>query len=152
MNCRALGLLALNASLLSGCASNQTSLQTAAAIPPQSSHVRRSSPLNAFRCYGTFGVEATPCPVKLNKNDGGAVVVSVMGPQVVYAAVIASDCVGSGSVCNIEGVASEPTQFRIWSIRGYNICGKGWVVFVGIDADGDEVGTATSEVVNHYCR
>jgi hypothetical protein len=152
MNLRTLGSLAIGMSLLSACASSQqSSLPAAAAFLPQSSDAIRYAPLNAFRCYGTFGVEATPCPVKLNKSDGGSVIVSVTGPGVVYAAPIASDCVGPGSLCNIQQIASYPTHFRLWSVKGYNVCGTGWVVFVGVAASGTEVGTATVQVVNHYC-
>jgi hypothetical protein len=118
-------------------------------MPPQSP--RSNQPLNASGCYGTFGVEAVPCPVRLRKSDGGSVTVSITGPQVVFAAIIGSDCAGPGSVCNVQGSTSNPTQFRIWAVKGSNACGTAWVVFVGISATGTEIGTATVKVINKLC-
>jgi hypothetical protein len=143
----------VSATLLTACASTQQSMQTQAGMVPQPSRATIHPSLRAPKsfCYGTEGVEAMPCPVKLNKKDKGTVTVSVEGPGVVYVVPIASDCVGSASVCNLSRDGSEPTQFVISSVRGENLCGRAWVVFEGVTASGGAVGTATVDVVNKYC-
>jgi hypothetical protein len=151
MNLRTFVSVLLGAALLTACSSTQQSMPTQAGMVPQSPRASLSPSFGAPKslCYGTEGVEATPCPVKLNKKDKGTVTVSVKGPGVVYVVPIASDCIGSGSVCNLSRDGSEPTQFVISSVRGENRCGGGWVVFEG--ASGGAVGTATVHVVNKYC-
>lgn len=150
MNLRSIAASAAGVLLLSACASTlQGSQSRAGALVPGAA--RSGRPMNASGCYGTFGVEAVPCPVRLRKSDGGSVGVSITGPQVVFAAIIGSDCAGPGSVCNVQGSTSNPTQFRVWSAKGSNVCGTAWVVFVGISASGTEIGTATVKVINKFC-
>jgi hypothetical protein len=153
MNLRTFVSVLVGATLLTACSSTQQSTQTQAGMVPQSprASVKPSLRTPQSFCYGTEGVEATPCPVKLNKKDKGTVTVSVDGPGVVYVVPIASDCIGSGSVCNLSRDGSEPTQFVISSVRGENRCGRAWVVFEGVTASGSAVGTATVDVVNKYC-
>lgn len=138
--------------LLAGCASNLQSSRAGATLVPQAQ--RPVLPLTnepgRLGCYGTFGVEATPCPVKLTKRNGGEVLVSVTGPGVAIAVVIASDCVGSGSACSVTQIGY--TDFEISSIRGENPCGTAYVVFEGLTAGLSPVGTATSKVINKYCQ
>ncbi len=152
MNLKRLVSILVSATLLTACSATQ-SMQTQPGMVPQSPRASLSPSLRAPKsfCYGPEGVEATPCPVKLNKKDKGTVTVSVEGPGVVYVVPIASDCVGSASVCNLSRDGSEPTQFVISSVRGENLCGKAWVVFEGVTATGGAVGTATFDVVNKYC-
>jgi hypothetical protein len=138
--------------MLSGCASNEQTSPGRATIVPQSA--RTGVPLadkpGRLGCYGTFGVESTPCPVKLTKHNGGEMTVSVTGPGVAIAVVIASDCIGTGSVCNVTQIGY--TEFEISSIRGVNPCGTAYVVFEGLTASLSPVGTATSKVINKYCQ
>ncbi len=153
MNLRTFVSLTVSVAFLSACASTQQGSQAQTGMMPQSSRASLHPSLRTPKsfCYGTQGVEATPCPVKLNKKDQGTVTVGVEGPGVVYVVPIASDCNGSGSVCNLSRDGSEPTQFVISSVRGQNVCGKAWVVFEGVTASGGAVGTATVDVVNRYC-
>ena len=144
MSFRTLVSIAVGAALLTACASPQQASFTPTTSAPQ---VKAPGGI----CYGTNGLEATPCPVKLNRKDQGSVTVSVSGPNVVFVVPIASDCVGSGSVCNVNRNGSSPTQFVISSVRGQNICGTAWVVFEGLAAGETPVGTATVEVINKYC-
>lgn len=150
MNLRSARVVAL-LSFLTACASNPQGPSNAAAVVAASQ--RASLPVPAKRgglgCYGTFGVEALPCPVKLTKRDAGKVSVSVTGPQVALATVIASDCAGSGSVCNVIQIGYA--EFEITSVPGENLCGKGYVVFEGLTASESPIGTATVRVVNKYC-
>jgi len=153
MNLRTFVSILLGAALLTACSSAQQSMPTEAEMIPQPPRASLYPSLRTPKsfCYRTEGVEATPCPVKLNKNNKGTVTVSVAGPGVVYVVPIASDCSGSGSVCNLSRDGSEPTQFIISAVRGENRCGGGWVVFEGVTASGGAVGTATVHVVNKYC-
>jgi hypothetical protein len=94
-------------------------------------------------------VKVKPCPAKLNKKDSGSVDVSVSGPGVVFAVVIASDCGGSSTICNV--VQTGYTTFDVSSLQGVDRCGRAWVVFEGLSASESPIGTATLEVVNRYC-
>lgn|GEM_PF-3944159 len=141
MSFKASGFAAITASFLAACAGGQSSQGGGTAFIPQTRL--------ALGCYGTFGVEAMPCPVKLTKRNGGAVAVSVNGPGVVLAVVIAGDCAGPGSPCDV--VQAGYTQFEISSVRGQNSCGNGYVVFEALTASASPVGTATVKVVNKYC-
>jgi hypothetical protein len=141
MKLRTLALLAAGASL-SACATVQQASQ-----PP----ILPSGKAHGGICYGTQGVEATPCPVKLTRKDKGSVIVTVGGPGVVIATPIASDCVGSGSVCDLTRDGSQLTEFVISSAKGENLCGRAYVVFEGLNASEGAIGTATVEVINRYC-
>jgi hypothetical protein len=151
MNFRTFGSIAGSILFLTACASNLPSSPAGAPIVTQSR--RAASPLavprRALGCYGTFAVKVKPCPAKLTKKNGGTVSVAVSGPGVAIAVVIASDCVGSGSVCNI--VQTGYTQFEASSVVGQNPCGTGYVVFEGLTASLSPVGTATLKVINKYC-
>ena len=144
MSLRTLATLAVGIGLLTACSSTQPTSLTSTGNVPQFK-------FPAGICYGTNGLEATPCPVKLNKKDKGSVTVSVGGPGVVIVVPIASDCIGPGSDCNLSRDGSSPTQFVISSVRGQNLCGTAWVVFEGLTANQNPVGTATVEVINRYC-
>lgn len=152
MQARTFALLAGASCLFTACATGQVA-QTGDAMVPSASHVAVATSVKRAGgiCYGTFGVEATPCPVKLTKKDGGSVVVTIGGPGVVIAVPIASDCVGSASVCNLTRDGSALTQFVISSTKGSNLCGKAYVVFEGLTASEAAIGTATVQVINKYC-
>jgi hypothetical protein len=151
MKLRTLALLAAGA-LLPACTTAQPASQPMS-IPPAASSSGLLPLVKADRgiCYGTLGVEATPCPVKLKKKNDGTVIVTVGGPGVVIATPIASDCAGSGSVCDVSRDGSQLTQFVISSTKGENVCGKAYVVFEGLTASESPIGTATVEVINRYC-
>lgn len=127
--------------LVTGC----TPQQNLTAQAPNATQPARRVP----ECYGTFAVRVTPCPAKLTEKNAGSVNVTVGGAGVVLAVIIASDCNGSASVCDI--VQTGYTQFDVTSVRGENPCGTGFVVFEGVTASGSPIGTATLEVVNKYC-
>lgn len=151
MKFRASGSITCIVLLLTGCAWNQQSSPAGATIVPHSA--RTAIPLvdktGRLGCYGTLGVEATPCPVKLTKRNAGKEAVSVTGPGVAIAVVIASDCIGTGSFCSVTQIGY--TEFEISSVRGENPCGTAYVVFEGLTASLSPVGTATSKVINKYC-
>jgi hypothetical protein len=153
MRVRTLAVLAAVASVLTACATAPQASQAPTQVVPPASRPNVAAPVKAKGgiCYGTVGVEASPCPVKLTKKDKGSVIVTIEGPGVAIATPIASDCVGSGSVCNVSRYGSEPTEFVISSVIGENVCGKAWVVFEGLTASGGAIGTATVEVINKYC-
>jgi len=136
---------------LSACSSGGSTPPTQSLSASQYSRTPFLSPPkhHGLGCYGTFGVEALPCPVKLTKKNGGTVTVSVNGPGVVLAVVIGSDCAGPASVCDVSQTGY--TQFAISSVPGQNVCGNAYVVFEGVTASGTPVGTATVKVINKYC-
>jgi len=138
---------------LSACAPPQQVSQTPAGIVPQVSRAKALASVKspASLGYGTNGLEAMPCPVKLNRKDNGSVTLSVQGPNVVFVLPIASDCVGPGSVCDLSRNGSAPTQFVVSSVRGQNLCGTAWIVFEGLTASETPIGTATVEVINKFC-
>jgi len=150
MTSRALAAISVSVVFLSACASGQQSSSAGAAIVPAASRTAVSPAKHrVLGCYGTLGVEATPCPVRLTTKNGGSVTVSVSGPNVALSAVIASDCVGPGSVCNVTQIGY--LQYDISSIPGKNKCGKAYVVFEGLTAKEVPVGTATVKVINYDC-
>ena len=140
MKFRTFGAVAVTVSFLTACASSEVASQIGSS--PTASH-------EILGCYGTFGVEATPCPVRLTKRNHGAVTVAVSGPGVALAAVIGSDCAGSGTVCNVTQTGT--TQFSISSVPGQNRCGTAYVVFEGLTSSKTPIGTATVKVINRYC-
>ena len=150
MTLRALGTISVGVVFLSACASQQQNSSAGAAIlPPALRTAASPAKRRVLGCYGTLGVEATPCPVRLRTKNGGSVTVFVSGPQVALSAVIASDCVGPGSVCNVTQTGY--LQYDISSIPGKNTCGKAYVVFEGLTAKEAPVGTATAKVINRDC-
>ena len=147
---RTTATLAIAAIVLGGCAAGGQGMQARPAAVPHGAGVGGAAPAHGgLGCYGTLGVEAMPCPVKLTKKDGGKAAISVNGPGVALAAIIASDCVGPGSICNI--VQTGYTTFAVSSVQGQNLCGTAYVVFEGVTASGSPIGTATAKIVNKYC-
>ena len=151
MNFKTFGAIAGIVLFMSGCAASQQGSQAGGSIVPPSRQTTSSlaAPHHALGCYGAFGVKVKPCPAKLTSKDGGNVSVTVSGPGVAIAVIIASDCIGSGSVCNI--VQTGYTQFDASSVVGINQCGTAYVVFEGLTASLSPIGTTTLKVVNKYC-
>lgn len=151
MKFKSVGSVLLTGALLSACASGGESSQAGSALTPRSSRVASlvALPRHSLGCYGAFKVRVEPCPAYLRKKNNGSVSVTVSGPGVVLAVVLASDCAGSGSVCNIAQTGN--TEFDVWSTPGENECGTAYVVFEGLTASESPIGTATLKVRNKYC-
>ncbi|HEY6327579.1 MAG TPA: hypothetical protein VIW73_13825 [Candidatus Cybelea sp.] len=134
---------AASLSMLAACTSAQQVSQTGASgVAPAVSPVRD--------CGGSGGVRVAPCPIVLTRHTKAGIVVTVSGPNVVNSYLTQLNGCSHHKFCyNAHRAGSSYTQWRITSGKD---CGGADVGFDGVDGQGTEVGHASLEVSNRFCR
>src|SRR5580658_6930183 len=100
-----------------------------------------AAPSAKYYCAGTNGVAAAPCPVVLKRSNGGRVLITISGPEIITTTTSASGC---NRVCVVYQVTA--TQ---WLISSQAYCGKEEIAFNAYEKS-VQIGDAFVEVVNKY--